>query len=133
METKKILIADDDMDLVIGLALRLKSEGYEVITAVDGYQALAQAAAEWPDLIILDINMPCGSGLTVQERLQKMSRGLTIPIVYLTGLKLPEVDALAKKPGVFAVVHKPYDTAEFLEIIRRACAPGIGLAEAKGA
>lgn len=123
MEKKKVLIADDDRDLVNALGVRLKNEGFDVLAAVDGYQALERSVSQNPDLIILDISMPCGNGPTVQERLQKMPGGLTIPIIYLTGLKLPEVDALADEPGVFAVVHKPFDAEDLLGKICRALAP----------
>ncbi len=122
MEKKRILIADDDRSLVTSLALRFEKAGYEVIVSVDSYQALDRAVNEDPDLIILDIHMPCGSGLTVQDRLVSLPDMPTIPIIYLTGEKSPRVDALPSKPGVFAVVQKPFDMAEFLEIVRRALA-----------
>jgi DNA-binding response OmpR family regulator len=123
MKKKRILIADDDRQLVTALALRFKEAGYAVIASVDSYQALERAVTKGPDVIILDINMPCGSGLTVQERLARIPGMPTVPIIYLTGEKSARVDALPSKPGVFAVVHKPFEMAEFLETIRRALAP----------
>ena len=122
MEKKKILIADDDRSLVTSLALRFEEAGYEVIVSVDSYQALERAVSEEPDVIILDIHMPCGSGLTVQERLVSLPDMPTVPIIYLTGERSARVDALPSKPGVFAVVRKPFDILEFLEIVRRALA-----------
>ena len=123
MTKKKVLVADDDTSLVMALTVRLRDEGFEVVTAVDGYQALEKATCECPDLIILDIKMPCGSGPAVQERLQKMSRGQTVPIIYLTGLTSPDVDELIELPGVFAVMHKPFDGTQLVETIREALTP----------
>ncbi|TET11452.1 response regulator [Candidatus Aerophobetes bacterium] len=59
---KKILIADDEPDIVKMLSMRLKAHGYEVIAAFDGLQAVREAYKERPDLILLDIKMPVGDG-----------------------------------------------------------------------
>jgi DNA-binding response OmpR family regulator len=121
MEKKRILIADDDESFLAALAIRFKKEDYDVITTFDGYNALAQAANKHPDMMILDINMPCSSGFDVQERLQKLGRLLT-PIIYITGEKSARVEMLSKQLDALAVFYKPFDTDELLLTVKKALA-----------
>jgi DNA-binding response OmpR family regulator len=83
-QKKKILIVDDERDIVKVLVIRLESSGYEVISAFDGAQGVFMAHKENPDLIILDIRMPAGDGFSVAERLKRSSHTWTIPIIFLT-------------------------------------------------
>ena len=69
-QKKKILIVDDERDIVKALMIRLKGAGYDVVTAFDGAQAIFMAHKEKPDLIILDIRMPAGDGFSVAEKLK---------------------------------------------------------------
>ena len=62
MSAKKILIVDDDEHLLLGLATRLKANGYAVVSAMDGIAAVAVARNEVPDLILLDLGLPAGDG-----------------------------------------------------------------------
>src|SRR5262245_14076834 len=107
MPARKILIADDDKDLVKILGMNLMKAGYEVIVAVDVCQAVEFAHKHRPDLFILDVNMPAGTGISVQERVQKSLNLCMVPIIYLTGDKRPEVVKIAKKMGAFGVLYKP--------------------------
>jgi DNA-binding response OmpR family regulator len=84
-QKKKILVVDDERDIVKVLVIRLQSSGYEVITAFDGAQGVFMAHKEKPDLVILDIRMPAGDGFSVAERLKRSSHTWTIPIIFLTG------------------------------------------------
>ncbi len=85
MTTKNILIADDDTDLVTALSMRCKILGLEVLVAHDGMTALS-LIDEWsPDLIILDVNMPFGDGLSVCEMLGPENLTQTTPVIILTG------------------------------------------------
>ena len=120
MEKTRILIADDDVALLTAMAIRLRAEGFDVITAPDGYSALAHAVDDDPDLILLDVNMPCGAGPAIQERLENIVHGTTVPIIYITGVKSQLVDELPDHAGVFAVLHKPFETEELLRVIHRA-------------
>ena len=70
MPNPKILVVDDDPDLVRALRLRLRANNYEVTTACDGYAAIASAQKERPALIILDLGLPVGDGFVVLDRLQ---------------------------------------------------------------
>lgn len=130
MPTKKILIADDDPALVRLLGLNLQKAGYEVIVAVDGCQAVELAHRHRPDLYILDVNMPAGGGISVQERIQKSMALSMAPTIYLTGDKRPIVQATAKRMGAFSVLYKPIEAGELLQLVRRAIEEGIKLPEA---
>ena len=81
---KKILIVDDEPDILEFLKYNLKREGYDVVTAPDGKQALTVAAAEKPDLIILDIMMPEMDGVEACSRLRSMKDFQHVPIAFLT-------------------------------------------------
>ena len=121
MENKRILIADDDESFLAALATRFRKEGYDVITSYDGYGALAQASVTRPDAIVLDVNMPCGSGFAVQEHLHKLG-WLLAPIIYITGEKSDRVDMLAEQLNALAVFHKPFDVDELLKTVSTAVA-----------
>lgn len=120
MAAKKILIADDDRRILQLLSMSLRKEGYEVVNAVDAYQAIQFAHEHRPDLCILDVNMPAGDGLSVQERLQKIAALCTTPVIYLTGDRSERVAATAKKLGAVAVLHKPFETEQLLQTVRAA-------------
>ena len=76
MTRPKILVVDDDPDLVRALRLRLRANNYDVSTASDGYTAIAQAQKEQPALIILDLGLPVGDGFVVLDRLQNSDSSL---------------------------------------------------------
>ena len=119
MEKPKILIVDDDKELILSLSLRLRNEGYDVFSAADGYQGLEQAINEKPDLLILDVKMPAGDGFSIQERL--LSQGTVWPpVIYLTGDKSIATELKVKKFGAFAVIYKPFEVAEFLRTVKQA-------------
>ena len=108
MDTKKILVVDDDPKTLNLLLLILAKEGYAVTAARDGCQAMEAAVEQQPDLLLLDINMPAGSGLSIQQRLQKIGSLCAKPIIYLTGDKSQAVQAAAKRMGAFALLFKPF-------------------------
>ncbi|MCA9293334.1 MAG: response regulator [Phycisphaerales bacterium] len=116
MET--ILIADDDTRLLKALTIRLEHEGFTVITAQDGYQAVAAARRDKPALLILDINMPAGSGYSVKERIEQNPELAGTPILFVTG------DEHAPAPSTMgancALLHKPFETSQFLDAVWQA-------------
>jgi DNA-binding response OmpR family regulator len=85
----KILVVDDDPDILDAIALILQSQGYEVVTARDGIEALANLKAEQPDLMILDLMMPKMDGFAVCKELQdpRWSKYKDIPILILTSVR----------------------------------------------
>ncbi|MDH3585303.1 MAG: response regulator [Phycisphaerae bacterium] len=116
----RILIADDDPALLRALTIRLTHEGYDVITASDGYNALARAMDERPDLMILDINMPAGDGFTVQERFENSSGWPRVPTIYISGDKSDVIRHRFRQAKGFALLHKPLDGRHLIEMIQRA-------------
>jgi DNA-binding response OmpR family regulator len=117
---KKILIVDDERDIVKALTIRLGASGYEVVSAYDGAQGVFLAHKEKPDLILLDIRMPSGDGFSVAEKLKQTSRTTRIPILFLTGSPEREAEEKALALGARFYIKKPYDPEELLDAVKRA-------------
>ena len=120
MDQKKILIVDDERDIVKALMIRLQRAGYEVVTAFDGAQAVFVAHKEKPDLIILDIRMPAGDGFGVAEKLKHSASTFSIPVIFLTGGPERDSEEKAMTLGARFYIKKPYDPEELLDAIKRA-------------
>jgi len=120
MDQKKILIVDDERDIVKALMIRLQRAGYEVVTAFDGAQAVFVAHKEKPDLIILDIRMPAGNGFGVAEKLKHSASTFSIPVIFLTGGPERDSEEKAMTLGARFYIKKPYDPEELLDAIKRA-------------
>jgi len=114
----KILVVDDEQDVVKALKVRLKANGYNVVLAYDSVQAFTVANQEKPDLIILDIMIPGGGGFVVAERLKQSTATHHIPIIFLTGISGGEERAY--RIGASGYLMKPYHPDELLETIHRA-------------
>jgi len=120
---KKVLIVDDERDIVKALVIRLQHNGYEVVVAFDGAQGIFMAHKESPDLIILDIRMPAGDGFSVAEKLRQSNQTEPIPIIFLTGSPEKNAEERAMQLGARFYIKKPYDPEELLEAVRRAMEP----------
>jgi DNA-binding response OmpR family regulator len=118
--TKKVLIVDDDKDMLKGLGIRLRANGYGVVFAADGITAISVARKEEPDVIILDIGLPAGDGFTVMERLGALLPVAHIPIIVLTARDVSVNKERALKGGAIAFFQKPVDNDALLEAIRNA-------------
>lgn len=111
----KILIVEDDQNLLATLKYNLLKEGYHVITAVDGAQALEIARSEKPELIVLDVMLPKLSGFEVCRILRKE---MTVPILMLTA-KTEEVDKIVGlEIGADDYMTKPFSMRELLARVR---------------
>jgi len=115
---KRILIVDDDKDITSLLALQLTNEKYEVDVAEDAIQATRHMRKSKPDLLILDISIPAGSGFTVVESLRTTPGFFGIPFIFLTKTADPKVMEQAKKLGAKGYLVKPYDLQELLKVVR---------------
>jgi DNA-binding response OmpR family regulator len=120
MSAKKILIVDDDKDLLVGLTTRLKANGYAVVWAMDAVSAIAMAAKELPDLLILDLGLPAGDGFVVLERLKALADLSRIPVIVLSARSPTGNEQRALDAGAVAFLQKPPDNHELLAVIRRA-------------
>jgi DNA-binding response OmpR family regulator len=119
-QKKKILIVDDERDIVKTLMIRLQGAGYEVVTAFDGAQGIFVAHKEKPDLILLDIRMPAGNGFSVAEKLKHSMNTSSIPVIFLTGSPEKNAEERAMTLGARFYIKKPYDPEELLDAIKRA-------------
>jgi len=117
---KKILIVDDERDIVRALTIRLQANGYRTVAAYDGVQGIFMAHKERPHLIILDIRMPAGDGFSVAEKLKESKRTKAIPIIFVTGSPERDSEEKARGLGVRYFIKKPYDPEELLDAVQRA-------------
>src|ERR1700722_18506320 len=123
MPNPKILVVDDDPDLVRAMRLRLRANNYEVTTATDGYSAIACAQKERPSLIILDLGLPAGDGFVTLERLQNSDSLSNVPVIVLSARDPQTNEERALKGGATAYFQKPADNDELLNAIRATLAP----------
>ena len=119
MEARRILIVDDEQDVLQHLSSILSSSGFEVMVAERGFEALKLAAEKKPDVIILDINLPDIDGGEVANRLSQNPQTSVIPIVYLTGLVTKQEQKEPRKIGKSFVIAKPVLKGELLSIISK--------------
>jgi CheY-like chemotaxis protein len=116
---KKILIVDDEKDVLMVLEKRLTAAGYEVVKANNGKDAIIIAKRERPDLILLDIAMPEMSGGEAAKILKSDPDTKDITIIFLTAL-LEKIDKEGERLiGGMQFIAKPYKPEELLEIIRK--------------
>lgn len=113
-----ILIADDDKALVETIRLRLEFEGFKTLSAYEGVRVIEHARKDKPDLIILDVKMPAGSGVFVLEDLTKFEETMNIPVIILTGFGDANLREKAIGLGAKAFFEKPCDLDLLAELIR---------------
>ncbi len=123
MPKPKILVVDDDPDLVRALRLRLRANNYDVSTASDGYTAIASAQKERPALIILDLGLPVGDGFVVLDRLQNIDALASVPVIVLSARDPQSSEDRALKAGAAAFFQKPADNDELMNVIRVSLGP----------
>lgn len=118
---KRILIVDDEKDIVLVLKIALKKEGFEISEAYDGLEALEKVNAEKPDLILLDIMMPKMDGHSVNLKLKENPETARIPVIVITGRgQLKELIQAREGLTIVAYLEKPFTVASLLEKIREA-------------
>ena len=120
MSEKKILIVEDDADVLRGLMIRLKANGYDTVAAGDGYAATKVAKDEQPDLVLLDLGLPAGDGYTVMERLKTVLTSASTPVVVLSAKDPRSNKKRALEAGAVAFLQKPADNDELMATIRKA-------------
>lgn len=120
MGKKKILIVDDDKDVLSVLEKRLTVEKYSVITANNGQDAIILAKAQRPDLIMLDIIMPGIDGAEVAGKLREDPETRNIPVIFLTCMLTPEEEKQKRHHVAGNIfIAKPYDIKELLSEIKK--------------
>ena len=114
---KRLLVVDDEPNLLRAVAAALRAEGYEVVTARNGREALVRVAESVPDLVISDIRMPGMDGYQLAGQLRASSRTALVPIVFLTA-KDETADRIAGfRTGVDAYLTKPFEPEELVAVV----------------
>ena len=113
-----VLIADDDVDIVRFVALNLRLEGFEVVVAGDGQDALDKALDLGPSLILLDVMMPGMDGYEVCSRFRDQRPDSPIPVIMLTAKSLDADRAMAFTAGADDWVTKPFDPADLVSKVK---------------
>ncbi len=108
MEKKRILVVDDETELVKAIQIRLEAANYEVLTSYDGQEALEKARNENPDLIILDLMLPKIDGYKVCRILKFDARYKKIPILMLTARSQESDEKVGYETGADAYITKPF-------------------------
>ena len=129
VNAKKILIIDDDAIIRKTLSLKLQNVGYQVVTGMDGADAIRGVREERPDLIILDIYFPPDvshgggvpwDGFILMKWLSAMEHGEKVPVIFITGCAGPGLKEKALASGALAFFDKPIDHVRLLALIQKA-------------
>jgi CheY-like chemotaxis protein len=115
----RVLIVDDDAAVRLVCATVLELEGYEVLEAANGQEALDLARSAAPDVMLLDISMPVLDGFGVAAALRSDSKTRELPFVFLTGELDPQVIRQGGEVGAAGFFTKPFDPAAMVDFIRR--------------
>jgi DNA-binding response OmpR family regulator len=116
----KVLVVDDEPDLLCTVEYRLRFADCDVVTASNGQEGLEKAAAESPDLILLDTNMPVMNGHEMLEHLRADPNLKSIPVIMLTARCEPQDIAAASALGISDYVTKPFDFMQLMDKVRAA-------------
>jgi DNA-binding response OmpR family regulator len=115
---KRILLVDDDREIVESMRIALETSGYEILVARDGNQGLAMAERDNPDLVILDMMMPKRSGFLVLEKLRR-TRPVPLRIIMITANEGSRHKAYAEMLGVDDYIRKPFAMDRLLDSVDR--------------
>ena len=118
MSTKKILLVDDEVDLVETVRFPLEMQGFTVLVSQDGEDALKKAREEKPDLILLDLMLPKLDGYKVCRLLKFDERYKHIPILMLTARTQEKDKTLGKETGADEYITKPFEMNELMEKVQ---------------
>lgn len=122
---KKILVVDDDSVVVRALSIKIKANGFEVLTAKDGAEAIQTVRTEKPDLILLDITFPVDvysiswDGFLIMDWLKRLEEADQVPIIVISSGNSEKNKLRAKEAGAAAFFHKPICHDELFAYIRR--------------
>lgn len=121
---KKILVVDDNEIVIKTISLKLQGAGYQVLTAMDGSEAVSIARRELPDLILLDLSFPPEpdgvpwDGFRIMEWFHRLDSVKKIPIIVITGNEDPAAKQRATNTGAVAFFQKPLEHDYLLKVVR---------------
>lgn len=116
---KKVLIVDDEPDMLKAISFRLKKAGYEILTAVNGKIALDIISSNKPDLVLLDLRMPVMGGEEVCAKIKNDELLKDLPIILLTASSGGKIADKAKELGVEDCLVKPFDSEVLLKKVQK--------------
>lgn len=119
MAQKKILIIDDEKDLIETLTLRLEGHGYKILSAPDGVAGLKLLQLEKPDVVLLDVMMPKMDGYLVCRSIKKDPLYATTKVLMLSAKALAEDKRKGEEAGCDAYITKPFDGKELVRVIEK--------------
>ena len=114
----KILVVDDEPDVLLIVKTGMQAEGYDVVTASNGLDALAMVKEEKPDVVILDVMMPLMDGFEVLAKLKEDDATAAVPVIMLTGLSERSKIQKALISGIHFYVVKPFEFEELIQKVR---------------
>ena len=112
MSATRVLVADDERDILELVAFRLERSGYEIVRANDGEEALRLALEQRPDLAVLDVMMPCLSGYDVTREIRRHDETRTMPVILLTARALEADITRGFEAGADDYLKKPFSPQE---------------------
>ena len=119
MTREKILIVDDNEDVLRGLRILFRAHNYMAVTACDAVSAISQAKSEKPDLIVLDLGLPAGDGYLVMERFSNIDELASIPVIVCTAREEEGHRERALEAGAKAFLQKPVEHTELLQTVQQ--------------
>jgi CheY-like chemotaxis protein len=119
-----ILVVDDAADNVAMLSLALQQQGYQVVTAANGEDAISVAAQTLPNLILMDINLPTLDGLGATRRIRENEALSQVPVIAVTAFSTEGFQRAAYDAGISGYLTKPIDLDRMNQLIARLLSPG---------
>lgn len=125
MERPKVLVADDEAHIIHVVQLKLEKGGFEVLTSMDGQEALDMAREVLPCLLVTDLQMPVLSGLEVAAALYREEATQDIPVILLTAKGFEVEDSAIANTNIKMVMTKPFSPRDLLARVSEVVAPAI--------
>jgi len=117
MADKKVLVVDDEIHIVHVVTIKLRNNGYEVVSASDGAEAYEAACREKPDIVVTDYQMPVMTGLELIEKLRQTQATSDIPVIMLTARSFSLEDEQKERLRISKCLSKPFSPKELLRDI----------------
>ncbi|MHC4456490.1 MAG: response regulator [Planctomycetota bacterium] len=114
MASKKVLVVDDEIHIVHVVAIKLRNNGFEVISAENGAEAFDLACKENPDIIVTDFQMPVMTGLELVQKLRQCKQTKDIPVIILTARNFAIEDQQKQDLQISQCLNKPFSPKELL-------------------
>jgi len=118
MAGKKVLVVDDEIHIVHVVAIKLRNNGYEVITAANGAEAFELVCSDKPDIVVTDFQMPVMTGLELVKKIRQNQQTKDIPVILLTARNFAVEDKEKEGLQISDCLSKPFSPKELLRSIQ---------------